>query len=242
MAVIGTSGWMYDHWKGPFYPSGLETDAMLPTYAETFRSVEVNNTFYQLPDAEIVDGWRQRSPEGFIFAVKANRYITHMKNLLEPEEPVATMMDRMARLGDKLGPILFQLPPGWHVNADRLVAFTEILPESGRFAFEFRHPSWYVPEIYEILTQHHCAFCIHDHADAPSPQETTAGFIYLRFHGPRGDYGDQYSRSILKEWAARIQSWQDGGQNVFAYFNNDAHGYAVENARTLRSLLDISTD
>lgn len=237
MHWIGTSGWMYDHWKGPFYPSDIETGAMLPTYAETFHTVEINNTFYQLPDAETVVSWCQRSPQDFLFAVKANRYITHMKNLLEPEDPVNNLLDRVSQLGDKLGPILFQLPPGWHVNEDRLASFIDVLPPSRRYAFEFRHPSWYAPEIYELLTSHNCAFCIHDHVDAPSPRETTADFIYLRFHGPDGQYGGRYTEDSLASWAAHIRTWQEEGRDVFAYFNNDAEGYAVENAKTLQARL-----
>jgi uncharacterized protein YecE (DUF72 family) len=240
MAWIGTSGWMYDHWKGPFYPVEIESEAMLPAYAETFRSVEVNNTFYQLPDAETVESWQRRVPKDFIFAVKANRYITHMKNLLEPEDPLANLMGRIARLGDKLGPILFQLPPGWHVNADRLAAFVDVLPESARCAFEFRHPSWYTSEILEILAERNCAFCIHDHADAPSPQEMTADFVYVRFHGPDGHYGTPYPDDTLASWAARIRSWQDERREVFAYFNNDAEGYAVDNAQALQDALGNS--
>lgn len=238
MALIGTSGWMYDSWRGPFYPPDLETEAMLPTYAETFRTVEVNNTFYQLPDAETIDAWHRRSPEDFMFAVKANRYITHMKNLLEPEEPIGNLMDRISRLGDKLGPILFQLPPGWHVNADRLATFVEVLPGSQRYAFEFRHPSWYTPEVYEILNQHRHAFCIHDHADAPSPREATADFIYLRFHGTDGHYGGKYPPDALTIWADRIHAWQDEGRDVYAFFNNDTEGYAAENAQDLRGFVN----
>ena len=237
MHWIGTSGWMYDHWKGPFYPPDIETEAMLPTYAEAFRTVEVNNTFYQLPDSETIALWRQRAPDDFLFTVKANRYITHMKNLLDPEEPVNNLIDRVSGLGRQLGPILFQLPPGWHINEDRLASFVGVLPPSGRYAFEFRHPSWYAPKIYEILADHNCAFCIHDHTDAPSPRETTADFIYLRFHGPEGKYSRRYPEEALTSWAERMRRWQNEGQDIFAYFNNDAEGYAVENAKMLKTRL-----
>jgi uncharacterized protein YecE (DUF72 family) len=234
MTRIGTSGWMYDHWKGSFYPEDVESDAMLPFYAQTFDTVEVNNTFYQLPSTEKVRRWEEDSPAGFLFVIKANRYITHMKNLLDPEEPVNTLMDRVENLGEKLGPILFQLPPQWNVNAERLADFLEVLPQGPRFAFEFRDESWYIDEIYRLLEEAEAAFCIHDHRDAPSPEEVTTDFVYVRFHGPRGDYGGKYREEDLREWAEKIAGWQEAGRDVCAYFNNDMRGYAVENARELR--------
>ncbi len=237
MIHIGTCGWVYQDWKGGFYPQDISSEEMLPAYAETFQTVEVNNTFYQLPDADAVRGWDARTPEGFTFAVKANRYITHMKNLLEPEEPLRHMMARVTLLGDKLGPILFQLPPGWHVNAQRLADFIDVLPQGRRYVFEFRHASWYSDAVYELLDQSGSAFCVHDHRDAPSPQQVTSAFVYVRFHGPRGDYGGRYSSEELADWAATLAAWHDEGRDVYGYFNNDAHGYAVENAKELEALL-----
>jgi uncharacterized protein YecE (DUF72 family) len=171
-----------------------------------------------------------------VFAVKANRYITHMKNLLEPEEPVARMMDRIQELGEKLGPILFQLPPGWHVNASRLANFVGILPGGHRYAFEFRHESWYADPVYDVLEQSGSAFCIHDHRDAPSPRRVTADFIYVRFHGRGGGYEGRYPSADLSGWADTIAGWRDEGLDVYGYFNNDFRGYAVENARELIAL------
>jgi uncharacterized protein YecE (DUF72 family) len=237
MIKIGTSGWMYDHWKGPFYPQDMPSGGMLPHYAQTFDTVEVNNTFYQLPSEEKVEAWRRDSPEGFLFIIKANRYITHMKNLLEPEEPVQTMMERVTMLGHQLGPILFQLPPQWNVNAERLDAFLDVLPNGQRFAFEFRDESWYTDAVYALLEDAGAAFCIHDHRDAPSPEKTTTDWIYVRFHGPRGDYEGKYPEEALKAWADRIDTWAEDGLDVYAYFNNDMRGYAVENAQTLRDLV-----
>jgi uncharacterized protein YecE (DUF72 family) len=234
MIKIGTSGWMYDHWKGPFYPEDIASDDMLPFYAQTFDTVEVNNTFYQLPSEEKVRRWKEDSPAGFLFVIKANRYITHMKNLLDPEEPVNTLMARIEILGQKLGPILFQLPPHWNVNAERLANFLEVLPQGPRYVFEFRDESWYADEIYRLLEEAGAAFCIHDHRDAPSPEEVTADFVYLRFHGPRGDYGGKYREEDLREWAERIAGWRGAGRDAYGYFNNDMRGYAVENARELR--------
>jgi len=231
---IGTSGWMYDHWKGPFYPEDIASDEMLPFYAETFDTVEVNNTFYQLPSREKVRAWKADSPKDFLFIIKANRYITHMKNLLEPEEPVETLMERIEILEHKLGPILFQLPPHWNVNAERLANFLEVLPPGQRYAFEFRDESWYTDEVLQLLEEAGVAFCIHDHRDAPSPMEITSGFTYLRFHGPTGDYGGTYPEDELEAWGERIAAWDEEGTDVYAYFNNDMKGYAVANAQQLR--------
>lgn len=234
MIKIGTSGWMYDHWKGPFYPEDISSDDMLPFFAQTFDTVEVNNTFYQLPSEEKVRRWEEDSPADFLFVIKANRYITHMKNLLDPEEPVNTLMDRVGILDDKLGPILFQLPPHWNVNAERLANFLEVLPQGPRYVFEFRDESWYTDEIYHLLEEREAAFCIHDHRDAPSPEKVTTDFVYLRFHGPTGDYGGEYRKEDLRGWAEKMAGWQEDGGDVYAYFNNDMRGYAVENARELR--------
>jgi len=234
MIKIGTSGWMYDHWKGPFYPEDIGSDDMLPFYTQTFDTVEVNNTFYQLPSEEKVRRWEEDSPADFLFVIKANRYITHMKNLLDPEEPVNTLMDRVGILDDKLGPTLFQLPPHWNVNAERLANFLEVLPQGPHYVFEFRDESWYIDAIYRLLEERNVAFCIHDHCDAPSPERVTTDFIYLRFHGPTGDYGGKYRQADLRGWAEKIVGWREADRHVYAYFNNDMRGYAVENAWELR--------
>jgi len=237
MILIGTSGWMYDHWKGILYREDASREELLPAYAASFHTVEINNTFYQLPDAGTIEEWRHRTPAGFVFAVKANRYITHMKNLLEPGGPVSRMMGRVDGLEEKLGPILFQLPPGWHVNAERLASFVGILPQDHRYAFEFRHESWYTRPVYDILEKSGSAFCIHDHEDAPSPQQVTADFVYVRFHGRRGSYEGRYPRADLSAWADTIADWRDQGLDMYGYFNNDFRGYAVENAQKLLELL-----
>ncbi len=234
MIRIGTSGWMYKHWRGSFYPEDISSDQMLPFYAQAFDTVEVNNTFYQLPTRSKVKAWKERSPEGFLFAIKANRYITHMKNLLEPEEPVKNLMDRVRTLDEKLGPILFQLPPRWSVNAGRLASFLDVLPAGLRYAFEFRDNTWYHNDIYQLLEEAAAAFCIHDHHDAPSPEELTADFTYVRLHGPTGDYGGTYTDEQLQAWGDKLTAWNESGQDVYAYFNNDVRGYAVANARELR--------
>lgn len=235
MFRIGTSGWMYEHWRGPFYPDDITSDDMLRFYADTFDTVEVNNTFYQLPGKDKAKAWRERSPEEFLFAIKANRYITHMKNLLEPDAPVETLMERISLLEQKLGPILFQLPPHWTVNARRLSNFLGVLPQGSDYAMEFRDESWYCEDVYDLLESAEVAFCIHDHSDAPSPRRMTADFLYVRFHGPTGDYGGSYPDHHLREWADSLISWHDQGRDVFVYFNNDMRGYAVDNAQQLRA-------
>lgn len=237
MIRIGTSGWVYDDWKGIVYREDASQQEWLGIYAESFATVEVNNTFYQLPGAETVRAWERRTPVDFLFAVKANRYITHMKNLLEPEGPVERMMARLNVLGEKLGPILFQLPPGWHVNARRLASFIDVLPQGQRYVFEFRHESWYTGSVYGILEESASAFCIHDHKDAPSPQRVTADFVYVRFHGRQGSYEGKYTSTNLADWADTIAGWREQGLDVYGYFNNDFHGYAIENARELIELL-----
>ncbi len=227
---------MYKHWKGPVYPQDISSDAMLKEYTKIFDTVEVNNTFYQLPSIDKVKTWKESTPDNFLFIIKANRYITHMKNLLDPEEPVNNLLERIKILGDKLGPILFQLPPQWGVNAERLENFVNYLPKNYRYAFELRDESWYTKEIYDILEKNNLAFCIHDHCEAPSPEKVTADFVYARFHGPHGDYRSKYSKDELKLWEGKIKDWQNNGLDVFCYFNNDMKGYAVENAKELLNL------
>lgn len=233
---IGTSGWVYHHWKSKFYPKNLPQEEWLDFYAKKFNSVEINNTFYQLPDESTFRKWKEQTPQNFLFAVKANRYITHMKNLLEPKDPVRRLFDRCSSLGNKLGPILFQLPPQWKVNVERLRDFVQILPTDRRCAFEFRNPSWYCPEVYQVLHKNNCAFCIHDHQNAPSPEIVTADFVYIRFHGPTGNYGGKYRKGDLGEWKKKISNWAHKDKDMFTYFNNDMKAYSAQNAEELKSL------
>jgi uncharacterized protein YecE (DUF72 family) len=207
---------------------------MLPFYARHFSTVEVNNTYYQLPERETVTHWREQVPQEFTFVVKANRYITHMKKLKDPQEPLANMLSRVAMLGDKLGPILFQLPPHWHFNAGRLQSFLEQLPEDRRAVFEFRDPSWFNEQAYGLLRAHDAAFCMHDHGGRTTPKEITAGFIYIRFHG--GSEQGSYSTQTLAGWAGAISTWRQD-HDVYCYFNNDWEGYALDNARELCDML-----
>jgi uncharacterized protein YecE (DUF72 family) len=234
---IGTSGWHYDSWVGPFYPESLPKKDFLAHYAKHFHTVEINNSFYQLPKTETLTAWRKAVPKGFLFAVKASRYITHMKKLKDAKEALASFLNRVNALGDKLGPILFQLPPRWRFNPERFYDFLEILPGNYRYAFEFRDTSWMDPAAYEALNMFGAAFCIYDLAGYRSPKEITADFIYVRLHGPGDAYKGCYDASRLSGWAGAFSTWVDMGNQVFCYFDNDEAGYAPQNALKLQAMM-----
>lgn len=234
---IGTSGWHYPHWRGPFYPEKLSTAKMLDFYARHFDTVELNNTFYRLAPETAVEEWRTQTAPGFLFAAKASRFLTHMKKLKDPEAGIAKFFERVDGLGRKLGPVLFQLPPNWEVNTERLERFLEALPRGHRHAFELRDASWHVPEVYRILRRYRAAFCIFDIAGFHSGFEITADFTYVRLHGPGGPYQGSYASEKLEAWAERIREWQKELQAVYVYFDNDQAAYAVENALALKKLL-----
>lgn len=236
-AFIGTSGWMYDHWKGVFYPEGIKKDDWLSFYMRHFHTVEINSTFYHLPTPEAFEGWREAAKKGFIFALKGSRFITHMMKLKEPEEPLRLFMERAEILGESLGPILFQLPPRWRCNPQRLEEFVEYLPSKLRFAFEFRDDSWFNENVYGILSKRDISFCIYHMPDFMSPVEITAPFVYIRFHGADSLYGGRYSEDDLSRWADLIKLYLKGGLDVYVYFNNDAEGFAVINAKELREIV-----
>jgi len=233
--LIGTSGWHYEHWRGPFYPDRFASDRMLSFYAERFNTVELNNTFYRLPPAGAAELWKKSTPPGFLFAVKGSRFITHMKKLRDPELAVERFFDRIRGLGKKLGPIVFQLPPFWAVDAKRLKDFLKVLPKPRRYAFEFRHPSWNTPEVYKILSSHNAALCIFELAGVQSPIDVTADFTYIRLHGPGGKYQGSYDDRALTSWARRIEKWNLPASYI--YFDNDEAGYAPRNAARLRQIL-----
>ena len=231
---IGTSGWHYKHWKGSFYPKDLSEGDFLGYYAQCFHTAEINNTFYQLPEKEAVDQWRDMAPKDFICSVKASRYITHMKKLKDPEQSLSNFMDRIERLGDKLGPILFQLPPRWRVNLERLESFLKVLPEGHRYAFEFRDPSWFDEKVSEALKSKGAAFCVYDLEGRQSPQLLTGDFVYIRLHGPDGAYQGRYDEKTLSDWAESFSDWAGQNKEVYCYFDNDEKGYAVQNALALQ--------
>lgn len=234
---IGTSGWYYDHWKGPFYPGDIAKKNFLDFYQNVFATVEINNVFYHLPTIENLFDWYEAVPDDFVYAVKASRYITHVKRLKSVEDSCSAFMDRMEILGDKLGPILFQLPPKWNCNIERLSHFLGILPRGMRYVFEFRDPSWFNNEVYQILRSYNAACCIYHLADFLSPKEITGDFVYVRLHGPEGSYKGKYSDAVLTKWAKQFQQWSRSGITVYCYFDNDEAGFAAMNALTLINLI-----
>jgi uncharacterized protein YecE (DUF72 family) len=235
---IGTSGWHYRHWRGPFYPEDLPSTRMLRWYTQHFDSVEINNSFYRLPTTEALAGWCRETPREFCFAAKASRYITHNLKLKDPEPSSKKFFSQIARLGRRLGPILFQLPPGWKLNLERLEEFLATLPKRRRYVFEFRNPTWNVPPVYETLRRHNAAMCIYELAGFQSPREITADFTYIRLHGPGGAYQGNYSQQQLKNWASRIRTWRTELQHIFVYFDNDQCGFAAQNAFELKRILE----
>jgi uncharacterized protein YecE (DUF72 family) len=235
---IGTSGWYYKHWLGVFYPKKFPAQDMLTFYAQHFDTVEINNSFYRLPANSTFDAWRETAPEKFLFAVKGSRFITHMKKLKDPESSTAKFFRGAERLLEKLGPILFQLPPRWHLNSQRLAEFLETLPKEHKYSFEFRDSSWHIAQVYDLLRKHNCAFCIYDLSGSETPLEVTADFTYIRFHGPtEARYAGSYPTQTLTKWARRIEEWQKSLSDVYVYFNNDVGGHALENAQKLKELV-----
>jgi uncharacterized protein YecE (DUF72 family) len=234
---VGTSGWHYGHWRGPFYPEKLPASRMLEFYASRFDTVELNNTFYRLPVETGLESWRSTTPREFCFAVKGSRFLTHMKKLKDPETGIARFFERIDRLRPKLGPVVFQLPPFWEIDAARLDGFLAALPKRHRYAFEFRNPTWHAEPIYKILRKRNAALCIFEIAGFASGFPITADFTYVRLHGPEGAYQGRYSRDSLERWAYRIDHWRKDLKAVYLYFDNDQAAYAVENALSLKLLL-----
>jgi uncharacterized protein YecE (DUF72 family) len=233
---LGTSGYSYQHWKGVFYPQGLPQTRWLEFYCEHFATVELNVTFYRLPNQKIFAGWFQRTPSAFSFAAKGSRFITHIKKLKDCREPLLAYKENAAGLKGKLGVILWQLPPNLQYNKERLEKFCQLLtdeyPEK-RHAFEFRNESWLHKECYDSLRAHGFALCIPVAPGLPRQEEMTAPFAYIRFHGGASRRDSCYTDKELEQWAAKIKQWLEQ-QDVYAYFNNDARAFAIANAKTLR--------
>lgn len=234
---VGTSGWSYPHWRGVFYPPELPPGRWLAWYQERLDTVELNNSFYRLPERSTFAAWGREAPEDFVFAVKANRYITHLRKLREPHAPLRRLLDHARALGPHLGPILFQLPPRWRCDLSRLRAFLQALPQGLACAMEFRDPDWWREEVYGLLRAHGVAWCIFHLAGTLSPLEVTAPLVYVRLHGPDGPYQGSYDGRALAAWARRILAWRAEGRQVWCYFDNDQAGYAVLNALALRRRL-----
>lgn len=235
---IGTSGWNYDHWSGPFYHEELPKDKWLEHYQGQFQTVEVNNTFYHLPNTETVENWKNTVPDHFTFSAKASRYITHMKKLKEPQESLDNMLNVFKAFGEKLGPVLFQLPPHWNFNEERLRNFTDLLPEDVRAVFEFRDESWINDATFNILREKNAAFCIYDLAGYQSPMEVTSDFVYVRLHGPADQkYQGKYNHDQLAWWTDRLHEWRYEDKDVYLYFDNDEQGFAPQNALELKDMI-----
>jgi uncharacterized protein YecE (DUF72 family) len=235
---VGCSGWNYDAWRGRLYPEGLPKSRWLSRYAECFDTVEVNSTFYRLASRNAVERWIEQTPDGFVFAVKASRYMTHMKRLRDLDQGIRRYYERIEPLVDagRLGPVVWQLPERFQRDDELLEEAVAQLPE-GRHCFEFRHPSWFTDEVYELLRRHAVALVIGDHPERPfQAHELTTGWTLVRFHhGRRGRRG-KYSERELDGWARRIAAWR-ARVEVFAYFNNDWEGFAVDNALSLKRRL-----
>jgi len=234
---IGCSGWIYQHWRGLFYPQDLPVKRWFEFYAGEFDTVEINNSFYRLPKAETFDAWRKQAPPGFCYAVKANRFLTQAKKLKDCAEPLARMMAPFRHLGPKLGPILYQLPPRFRVNLERLESFLKLLPDDATHVFEFREPSWYTDAVFGLLDRYGASFCAHDMPGSQSPRLATGRIAYVRFHGGIGKYWGRYSDEALLGWTDWIVDQARAGRAVWAYFNNDPEAYAIHDAQTLRAMV-----
>ncbi len=234
--LIGTSGWQYRHWRGRLYPRGVPQRRWLEHYAERFAAVEVNATFYRLPTPAAVEGWVRTAPEGFVFAVKASRYLTHIRRLRDPREPVRRLMDLVEPLGDHLGPVLLQLPPRMPCDAPALDAALACFPAGARVAVEPRDPTWFSAPVRTVLERRGAAFCLADRPGWRAPYWRTADWGYVRFHEGRATPRPCYGRAALATWAERLAELFAADEEVFAFFNNDLGGCAPRDANVFAGL------
>ena len=231
--LIGTSGWSYKHWQGVFYPEGLKSKDWLSFYTKTFSTVEVNSTFYRTPQEKTMDGWREKSPDNFVFTLKMNRFITHRKKLQSVETLLKQFFDRARRLGNKLGVILHQLPPSLKKDIPLLASYLKLLPGEMKHAVEFRDESWSDHETFDLLGSEGIAYCIVSSPNLKAHIRATAPFAYIRMHGAGGWYASCYGDRELQVWAKHIVKLAKQDCDGYIYFNNDYAGYAVQNALTL---------
>jgi len=232
---VGTSGWHYDHWKGPFYPEDLAKNDYIHFYSGFFPTLEINHSFYQLPSGSLLTKLRSEVPDSFVFSVKANRYITYIKKLKDARLSLAPFLKRMDMLGEKLGPILFQLPPQWSFNRERLETFLNALPSGYRYAFEFRDAGWFNSDTYEMLSAHNAALSIYQVGSRTSPQIITADFVYIRLQGARSS--GEYDPEILSEWAETLADLAGKGEEIFCYFDGDESVCAAREAEKLKKMI-----
>jgi uncharacterized protein YecE (DUF72 family) len=240
MIQIGTSGWTYKHWKGNFYPENLNQRRWLEYYSEHFDTVELNASFYHIPKASTARGWAERTPSTFCFSVKVSRLITHVRKLSNCQDTVEWFFRELQPLRDKVSAFLFQLPPSFSPQPERLESFLSLLPQGNRYVFELRNPNCYSGAVPQLLERSGMAFCIHDLQGRETPHLVTSTLVYIRFHGTGGRYAGGYSEAELAQWASRIRSWSGEGRDVLVYFNNDIGGHAIRNAQTLTSKLNPS--
>jgi uncharacterized protein YecE (DUF72 family) len=236
--LVGTSGWQYRDWRGALYPPGLRQADWLAWYSRHFSTVEVNNAFYRLPEASMFARWAAETPPDFVVAVKASRYLSHVKRLRDPEEPVHRLVDRARALGSRLGPILLQLPPNLPARLDDLAATLQAFPAEIRIAVEFRHPSWFTDETAALLRARDAAFCLADSPSRRTPRWRTASWGYLRFHEGRASPRPCYGRQALQTWVRELADLFEPRCDVYVYFNNDRGACAVRNARQFRALVE----
>ena len=236
-ARVGCSGWEYKHWRGDFYPAELPRQRWFQHYASVFDTVELNNSFYRLPPKETMKRWRLQAPVRFIYAMKASRYLTHMRKLNDPADPLALLFDRARDLGPHLGPVLYQLPPRWKPDLGRLEAFLQAIPKDIPQTIEFREPAWYSDRAFQLLEQYGVALCLHDMTGSATPRARVGPFVYVRFHGASARYSGSYSAAQLDDWGRWLEAQVQSGYATYAYFNNDVGGHAPRNAVTLRRLL-----
>jgi uncharacterized protein YecE (DUF72 family) len=237
---IGTSGWHYKHWRGNFYESTCPPREYLSVYLTRFDTVEINGSYYRLPTPETLRAWYENTPKDFLFTFKASRFLTHNKKLKDAQDPLNRVLRCAEILRDKLGPILFQLPPHWRINLERLKEFTALLPKVFEYAFEFREPSWFCEPVYDILKSRNLSFCVYSMKGEDSQRAFTGDTVYVRMHGAEGKYHGNYPMDVLRRWANDIRAWSKT-RRVLVYFNNDPEGHAHRNAQELKDLLKLPT-
>lgn len=236
---IGTSGWSYSGWLGTFYPEKIKSSLILPYYAKNFDSVELNNSFYQIPKEKNVKIWVEITPPHFVFSCKANRYITHIKKLEDTKDTVERLIRAFSNFEEKLGPILFQFPPYWPIDINCLKNFIQNLPRQYLYTFEFRHKSWFCEELYELLNTQQMSLCFYNHKTYKSPEIITSPFVYIRMHGPHETaYEGAYEEPTLLEYADKLIHWQQEGKTIYCYFDNDEKANAPKDAHRLKMLIN----
>lgn len=234
---VGCSGWNYRDWRGRFYPDDLPASGWFAYYAQHFDTVEINNTFYRLPEEDVFREWRRQAPEDFLYAIKASRYLTHMKKLKDAAGPLDRITTRVRLLEQHCGPILYQLPPRWRYNRERIITFLDLLPRDLTHVLELRDESWYNDGLFELLEERGISYCAHDMQGLPPLKRAIGPIAYARFHGTTGRYTGSYGRERLAPWCDWLGEELDAGREIYAYFNNDYEARAIGDAMLLREML-----